>query len=64
MLPVSSIWILGRRWASAPDHPAAGTREAAMPGNAAAELTVAAQAARAQEDAAARSVHLPIPASR
>ncbi len=42
----------------------AGTRQAAMPGNAAAEPAAAAQAARAQEDAAARSVHLPIPASR
>jgi hypothetical protein len=42
----------------------AGTRKAAMPGNAAAEPAAAAQATRAQEDAAARSVHLPIPASR
>ena len=42
----------------------AGTRKAAMPRNAAAEPAATAQATRAQEDAAARSVHLPIPASR
>jgi hypothetical protein len=40
------------------------TRQAARPGNAAAELVAAAQAARAQEDAVARNVRVPIPASR
>jgi hypothetical protein len=35
-----------------------------MPGNAAAEPTAPAQATRAQEDAAARIAHLPIPVSR
>ena len=39
MPPVSSIWIPVRRWAPAPGHPAGRTRQAAMPGNAAAEPT-------------------------
>jgi len=42
----------------------AGPQQTAVPGNAAAERAATAQAARAQEHAAARSVHPPIPASR
>ena len=65
MPPVSSIWIPGRRLAPAPRGlQRAGPRQAAMPGYAAAELAAAVQAVRAQEDAAARSVRLPVPASR
>ncbi len=64
MPPVSSIWIPGRRWALASDHPAGRNPAGAMPGNAAAEPAAAVQAARAPEDAAARSVRLPVPASR
>jgi hypothetical protein len=41
-----------------------GPRQAAMPGYAAAESAAPAQAVRAQEDANARSVRLPVPASR
>jgi hypothetical protein len=42
----------------------AGSRQAAMPGYAAAGPAAAVQAARAPEDATARSVRLPVPASR
>jgi hypothetical protein len=40
-----------------------GPQQTAVPGNVAAEPAATAQAARAQEDAAARNVHPPIPAS-
>jgi hypothetical protein len=54
---VSSIWIPGRRWAPAPDHPAgrnpAGCHARARRG----EPAATAQAAGAPEDAAARSAY-------
>jgi len=48
MPPGSSIWIPGRRWAPARIIQRAGPRQAAMPGNAAAESAATAQAATAQ----------------
>ena len=63
--PVSSIWIQsgdGHRPLRGVQR--VGPRQAAMPGYAAAESAAPAQAVRAQEDANARSVHLPVPASR
>jgi hypothetical protein len=62
MPPVPAIWIPGRRWHQ-PRIIQQADPAGALPGNAAAEPAAAAPAARAQEDAAARSVHLPIPAS-
>jgi len=64
MPPVSSIWIPGRDGHYPWIIQRVRTWQAAQPGNAGAEPAAAAQAARAKEDAAARSFHRPIRASR
>ena len=64
MPPVSSIWIPAGDGPQPRIIQRAGIRQAAMPGNAVAEPATTALATRAQADAAARSVHLPVPASR